>query len=122
MFFIGGLESRHFEAAGSAPSGPEVDDNRLATIVAEIDWLALMVREGEIGGGIAGGEGGEAVISDLADEGWGGGEDLVLVDDGGGGIGIIGEKRGIISEEDNGGDGEEEKAAKTKTCFRRHIG
>lgn len=61
-FFASGLEEGHLLTAGRAPSGPEVEDDGLATQFDEVIRLAGDGIEGEGGGEIAG-EGGCGGVS-----------------------------------------------------------
>lgn len=44
-----GGEARNLGDAGAAPSGPEVEEDKFAAIVAETDGLAFEAGEGEVG-------------------------------------------------------------------------
>src|SRR3989337_2380902 len=47
---VGGDELRHLLAAGGAPGGPEIDDHRFATEVAQAEVAAVQLHQQEVRG------------------------------------------------------------------------
>src|SRR5699024_7190975 len=45
------LDVGHFALAGAAPSGPEVEEHRLALVVGQSVGVAVLIGEGKVGGG-----------------------------------------------------------------------